>query len=207
MSARSLPARALALFGTASVAALLLVGCVAQPTPVPTSTGDPSPDPSTATPDPSHSASPEASADIEMPASCEDIYSAGMLALLEEQNPPLNDPGVTMHATQVVTALEIIESGAPTLRCSWGVPSEVGLATNVTVVDASQAALVREALSTEGFTCADDEAGTRCARSGEDEIAAFGETHHLHGNGWVATRWINFDPPGYTDDVVATLWG
>ena len=27
------------------------------------------------------------------------------------------------------------------------------------------------------------------------------------GDGWVSTAWINFAPEGYTEDIVATLWG
>ena len=61
-----------------------------------------------------------------------------MLASLNAANPPLNDPGVTMHSTQNVDALELLNSGIPTLRCSWGQPSEYGLATNVSVVDAAR---------------------------------------------------------------------
>ena len=41
---------------------------------------------------------------------------------------------------------KLLNSGIPTIRCSWGQPSEFGLATNVSVIDAAQtAALLRRA--------------------------------------------------------------
>ena len=39
-----------------------------------------------------------------------------------------------------------------------------------------------------------------------DQLVSMGETHFLGDGGWVATRWINVDPPGYTEDIVATIW-
>jgi hypothetical protein len=197
----------LALAAIVASAALALAGCVPEPGPSPSSTGDPSPAQTTPGVTPSASATPDAGDDMALPARCEDIYSADMLATLNEQNPPLNDPGVTMYSSQIVEALEIIESGAPSIRCSWGVPSEVGLATNVTIVDAAQVALLRETLPAEGLVCEEAGQGTLCTMSGTNDVADFGETHYLRGNGWVSTHWINYDPEGYTDDIVGMLWG
>ncbi|WP_100814259.1 hypothetical protein [Microbacterium lacus] len=191
------------------LSAVALAGCTADPAPTSTSTGDPTPEITTLgeTPDASETPSPEPVADISIPASCEDIYSAEMLSLLQADNPPLNDPGVTMDSTEVVEALEVLASGAQTLRCSWGLPSSYGLATNVTIVDASQAQTVIDSLPDRGFACEDFEDGTACRIQRTDEENAFGETHYFRANGWVSTRWINFGPQGYTEDVVATLWG
>ncbi|PZU37985.1 MAG: hypothetical protein DI573_10630 [Microbacterium sp.] len=198
-----------ALTAVLASAALALAGCVPEPGPTPSSTGDPSPAQSTPGATPSASASADAGAgdDIALPARCEDIYSADMLATLTEQNPPLNDPGVTMYSSQIVEALEVIESGAPSIRCSWGVPSEVGLATNVTIVDTAQATLLRETLPAKGLVCEEAGQGTLCTMSGTNDVADFGETHYLRGNGWISTHWINYDPEGYTDDIVGMLWG
>lgn len=191
------------------VSAAALVGCTAAPQPIATSTGDPTPQITTlgATPEASASASASPAADISIPVSCEDIYSAGMLSLLQSGNPPLNDPGVTMDSTEVPAALEMLRSGAQTLRCSWGLPSSYGLATNVTIVDAEQTATVLDALDAAGFACGDLADGTVCRVQQSDEENAFGESHFLRANGWVSTRWINFGPQGYTEDIVATLWG
>jgi hypothetical protein len=188
---------------------MLFAGCSGGPQPAPTSTGDPTPDITTLgeTPGASASATPEPVADISIPVSCEDIYSPEMLATLESENPPLNDPGVTMDSTEVVEALEVLASGPQTLRCSWGLPSSYGLATNVTIVDAAQAQTVLDSLPERGFACEDLADGTVCRMQQSDGENSFGESHYLRANGWVSTRWINFGPRGYTEDVVSTLWG
>lgn len=151
-----------------AVAAVLaaLAGCAAGPSPEPTSTGDPTPEITTLGETPGASASPSSTpepvADIAIPVRCEDIYSPAMLSILESGNPPLNDPGVTMDSSEVPALLDTLASGAQTIRCSWGLPSSYGLATNVTIVDDSQAEAVLAALESSGFACADLAGGTVC---------------------------------------------
>jgi hypothetical protein len=199
--------------GAAAAIALCLglVGC--QPEPSPTATPGASPSTSPSAPAPTSSPTePAAAGDaIELPTACEQIYSASMLAALLQQA-PLNDPGVTMTSTQVVGALEILTSGIPTIRCSWGAPSETGLATNVSLVDAAQSAAVVDALANSGFACEPSGDGTICRYTQtmidlDDNQVELTETHVLRGNGWVSTATINFAPEGYTEDIVATLWG
>ncbi len=194
------------------VAATALVGCLPEPaaTPTPTATAtSPAPtETATPTPDPT---TPSAD-DIALPQACEAIYSPAMLAALNAANPPLNDPGVTMNSSQIVEALELLSSGIPTIRCSWGTPGEYGLATNVSLVDAAQAADLLTALQNVGFACEEFAGGTRCSLQRDtidldDNLVHLGEVHFFRGNGWVSTAWIQFAPEGYTDDIVATLWG
>lgn len=158
---------------------------------------------------PSPTASPTG-AGIAVPASCEQLYSAGMLSTLRSAQ-TLNDPGITMYATQIVPALEILESGIPTLRCTWGTPGGAGLATQVSIVDATQAGAVQRALSGSGLSCQSLGEGTICRGETRtvdfnDKVVTRGETHYLRGNGWVATSWIDYQPDGYTEDIAATLW-
>jgi hypothetical protein len=153
----------------------------------------------------------QAGNDLALPAACEELYSPAMLSSLQQQA-PLNDPGVTMTSTQNVEALEILTSGVPTLRCSWGVPSETGLATNVSLVDGPQSAALASALTNAGFACAARDGGTVCTFEQtmvdqDDHIVALAETHVLRGNAWISTASIDFAPEGYTEDIVATLWG
>lgn len=192
--------------------AAVATGCRPESGPTPSSTPSitleqPRPDPSITM---SETEKPQAG--FEMPAACEDIYSAAMLAQLQAANPPLNDPGVTMLSTENADLLEIIHSGTPTLRCSWGKPSEFGLATNVTVIDAEQAANIASALGGAGFGCEPMGEGTVCRieQKGvtlDDNEYTRGETHYIGDGAVVTTAWINFAPEGYTEDVVATLWG
>ena len=135
-----------------------------------------------------------------------------MLATLNAQSPPLNDPGVTMLSSQNAELLEIQTSGIPTLRCSWGRPSESGLATNVSIVDPGQSAAILAALQGSGFGCAEQDGGTICRIEQkridlDDNEVTLGETHFVRGNGWISTAWIDFAPEGYTEDIAHTLWG
>jgi hypothetical protein len=191
--------------------ATLATGCRAEPSATPSAT----PTSTVKEPTPGPSVSPietDLPQSFELPGACEDIYSAGMLAHLQEAGPPLNDPGVTMLSTENVDILEILDGGAPTLRCTWGQPSEFGLATNVTAIDAEQSETVAAALAAAGFGCEDHGDGTICRieQRGvtlDDEEYTRGETHYIGGGGLVTTAWINFSPDGYTEDIVATLWG
>jgi hypothetical protein len=202
----------------AVLASALLSACQPEPASTPTgSSSSPSASPTQTTSvspsaSPSASPSPTAEAGFELPAACEEIYSAKMLASLEATNPPLNDPGVTMDSSQNTDALELLASGIPTIRCSWGRPSEYGLATNVSIVDAAQSAALVTALRNQGFACDAVWHGTRCVTQQttidqDDNEVTFGESHFLRGTGWVSTAWVEFAPVGYTQDIATTLWG
>lgn len=202
--------RAAAGLGVAAVMCLALAGCRPEPATSASPTASRSAS-SSATSTPTPSATAQAGEDITLPTACEQLYSPTMLATLQAMG-PLNDPGVTMTSTQNVEALELLASGVPTIRCSWGLPSESGMATNVTIVDAAQSAAVVTALTNAGFACGAELGGTVCRFSQsminqDDEIADLAETHVLRGNAWVTSYTINFAVDGYTEDVVATLWG
>lgn len=213
----------LVLRGAAALAALGLVAALAaacQPEPEPGPSASPSgestpsstPRTPSATPGPTPIETNLPDADFALPGRCEDIYSPEMLASLNSANPPLNDPGVTMNATQNVDALELLNSGIPTIRCSWGQPSESGLATNVSVVDAARTAALVDSLRAAGFGCETIWEGTLCQIEQrtvdlDDNEVTLGESHFVRGDGWVTTAWINFAPEGYTEDIVSTLWG
>jgi hypothetical protein len=146
-----------------------------------------------------------------LPASCDDIYSVGMRSTLDAQVPPLNDPGVSLLSTDQAPLLELLAS-VPTLRCTWGAPSEVGMATNVSVIDPPQMATVTDALTDAGFGCETSEAATICrveqrGVSLDDKPYERGETQAVSpATGlWVSTSWINVNPDGYTEDILATL--
>lgn len=199
----------IAAVATLVAATALVTACQPEPGPSPTPTVTPvTPKPGPTEPTPIESNTPDAG--IELPTACEDIYSADMLASLNQQNPPLNDPGVTMLSTEVVDGIEILESGA-TLRCSWGQPSEFGLATNVTAIAEEQAATLQDAMLNAGFGCGDELGGTVCRVEQrsidlDDNEVIHGEVHVLRDSVWISTRYINFTPEGYTEDIVATLW-
>lgn len=194
----------------AAGALLFLAGCAssvgtsqgAEPDPTPSATSTPTTAPTTSVPT-------QTPGEFTMPASCEQVWSPEALSILSEEAGPLNDPGLTMLSTEVVPALEVLDA-VEALRCTWGVASEVGIATTIAPVDAAQIETIRTALLAEGFTCEEREVVTRCERSEEltgEAPGATGEVHVLGGGGWAATHWLNADfEPQYTDDLIATLW-
>ncbi|MCW3493980.1 hypothetical protein [Microbacterium sp. SSM24] len=209
---RRIAVRSLGTIGLLAVAAALIVGC--RPEAGPGSTGDPTPSISTrptgASPTPIETELPGAG--FEVPASCEDVYSAAMLSSLTADNPPLNDPDVTMLSTQDIDLNQIIDGGAATLRCSWGLPGEYGLATNVTAIDAEQGEFILAELAASGAACEPLGSGTVCrfeqkGVTQDDQVYTSGETHYVGDGGWVSTSWLNFAPEGYTEDIVDTVWG
>lgn len=209
-SSRRTTARAAAIAVALTLSAFALAACAPEPTPGITPSTTPSAPAPSASPSPIESELPQGD-DIELPADCTAIYSNAMLETLNTENPPLNDPGVTLFSTEMAAGLEVLDA-APTIRCSWGQPSEFGLASNVTIVDAEQIATLEQAMRDTGMSCEDASEGTLCRIQGEhldgnDVVAEYGETHFLRGNAWVATHWINYGPEGYTEDIVATLWG
>lgn len=189
----------------------VLAGCDALPAQTPTPTASASISASSPSATSAPTSSPTAAADVALPGSCEALYSPAMLDELTRTNPPLNDPGITIYATENVDALEVLASGIPTIRCSWGEAGAPGLVTNVSVVSAAEADTLREAFAASGMACDSLAGGTVCrieqqTIDRQDNIVRIGETHYLQGSGWVATHWVDFAPSGYTEDIVATLW-
>jgi len=132
-----------------------------------------------------------------------------MLSTLTADVPPLNDPGVTLLSTDQAPLLELLDA-VPTLRCSWGEPGDRGLSTNVSVVSAAQADTVRETLRSAGFGCDTQGEATVCrieqrGVSLEDKPYERGETQAVSGEYWITTSWVNIDPDGYTQDILAVL--
>ena len=146
-----------------------------------------------------------------VPDHCEDAYSATMLTTLGTESPPLNDPGLTLLATQSFAGLDLLDSGIPTLRCSWGEAGERGLATNISAVTDAESARVMASLQESGFTCVAHGEGTLCTFSEktvtrDDVVVELGESDYFGEGGWVATSWVDYLPAGYTEDVAATVW-
>ncbi|GAA3622045.1 hypothetical protein GCM10022200_00150 [Microbacterium awajiense] len=199
---------ALALAGSVALAA-----SACRPEPAPSASGartsTATPLPTGVTPSPVETMRPDAFA---LPSACELAYSAPMFAELETAVAPLNDPGITMFSTQQPALLELLDSGIPSLRCTWGGPSEYGIATTITEVDSAQAAAVEADLRANGFGCAEHAGGVLCVIeqrgiTQDDLEYVSGESHFVGDGGWVATTYLNAEVEGYTEDIVATLWG
>lgn len=190
-----------------------LAASACQPEPSPSSSGaatsTATPLPTAVSPSPVETMKPDA---FELPLGCDQVYSAQMFNTLETDVAPLNDPGITMLSTQQPALLELLDSGIPSLRCTWGAPSEYGIATTIAVIDGTQTAAIEADLRDSGFGCAALGDGVLCVIeqrgiTQDDTEYVSGESHYVGGGGWVATTYLNAEVEGYTEDIVSTLWG
>ena len=190
--------------------ALLLTACAPEPGPTPSaSSAAPAGSPS-ASAGPTPSATPTPTA-FTVPGDCEAAYPAALRDTLSSELGPLNDPEITLYSTQIGGALEVLESGGATLRCTWGAAGGPGLATNVTAVDADERTRLEDVLTAAGAACEAADAGTICEMSTktvdwDGNPVSRGESHFLGDGGWIATSWVGTLPEGYTTDMAAALW-
>lgn len=204
----------LAIVSSAIIAVALTACAPGTPEPTASSTPTVSRGPaSTSTPSAPPSSTTAPSDDsIELPAACDDVFSPSMRDRLTAARLPANDPTLTMPSTDLTVAVQMIDD-LPHLRCTWGVASEVGIATTVALVDAEQSKVLRDAYRAEGSDCQvvdGDPQQTRCLieeRFEGEMPGAIGEIHVFRANAWLSTKWINVDMAGYADDMVAQLWG
>ncbi|MGF6821401.1 hypothetical protein M2317_000287 [Microbacterium sp. ZKA21] len=182
-----------------------LVGCAPEAVP----SASPMPSPSTsASGEPTPA--PEPSEAVSLPESCDQVFSPALREKFEGAGLPLNDPTLTMPSTELAGAVEVL-AALDNLRCTWGVASEVGIATTLAMVDTQHTTDLQEAFTTQGLECEEVDGATRCTIrvSFDDEGGgggAGGEIHLLRDGVWVATKWLNADMTGYLDDIEATLW-
>ncbi|MFC6356848.1 hypothetical protein [Luethyella okanaganae] len=177
-------------------------GLASRPTPVVTTAPTPVPTPE-----------PEIPGFVR-PATCVDIYTndwAAQLGPLLVLNPDwTNDPSRSPkpYATNDVGLGTVLEATTG-LVCHWVKASgggDVGLTTDIAYVTAEQQASTIELMQRLGFDCYGELGGTRCVTESNEEAGSFGESHFLRDGVWVATRWVNTAPDGYTHDIVSTLF-
>lgn len=193
---------AISVASTIAVVLLVIIGVLTSPTglvaaPRPTPTFSPA-----ATVPPS----PEPSI---IPSSCEQIYTRDWQ---EELAPIALNPAWTDKTAAVGTAdvaLKQLLTPDTMLTCQWGKesgPSTVGIVTSLAQIDSETDSLVKSRLNALGWTCYDSSGGVRCITEGTDTNGAWGESHFIRDGVWIATRWSNLAPDGYTADIVSTLW-
>lgn len=204
--------RSVAAIGLLALVAAGAAACVPEPD------ADPTDQPETTAPEtsPSETAAPDTTeptpepAGFEMPADCASVYSDDMFESLDGADGfPLNDPGLTMLSSEVVGALEVLDQ-VDALRCTWGVASEIGIATTVAEIDDAQADALRAALEQSGFSCVDGEpevCSLKNTINGDAGQSESTETHVFGGGGWAATRELNSSvEPEYSESIAAALW-
>lgn len=192
----------------------VLTGC--QPEPV-DSAGTPDPTPVTPVQSPPAVESPaalptETAPAAALPVDCDALYSDGMRAALDAAVPPANDPAVTMLSSQNAQLAELLASGIPVLRCTWGGAEGPGIATTVASMEPAQADAARAVMAESAFGCETVGEADLCRieRRGItlDDVEYVSGEDHLFADGlWVATSWIDVLPEGYSVDIATQLWG
>jgi len=176
----------------------------ARPTPSVTAPpGTPTP-----TPTPGSSAAPG----TPRPASCTDLYSPEMVAAFGSMvlNPAwMDDPGLGLRIGADDPVQQDIIDANDSLLCQWGMPegpSAAGVSTVVVWVDAEDSATIQAHLVDRGDTCFEQQGGLRCTSESTTEEGYSGESHFLRDGIWLATKYTNAGPVGYTLDIVNKLW-
>ena len=146
------------------------------------------------------------------PTTCGELYSPAMVAAfgLAVLNPPWTAAAAfdVRQGTADAELITVIEA-SDTLTCVWGSPeggSGSGLTTNLVWVTAEQSAAVTARLAAAGMTCYDELGGLRCVTETTGDGGVVGESHFVRDGIWLATRYVNSGPDGYTHDIVANLW-
>lgn len=156
---------------------------------------------------------PATEASSQIPPNCADMYSTDWATLLGPElvlNPSWSEDtesGVRFGSANA--SLEAVLQSATKLTCVWANEdggSGAGLTTNIAVITAEQQASARETMEGFGSDCFDELSGIRCVVESSDDGETWGESHFMRDGIWIATRWINTSPDGYTHDIVNTLW-
>ncbi|MCP2029962.1 hypothetical protein L1277_000026 [Okibacterium sp. HSC-33S16] len=184
----------------------LLAGCASSASSEPSS--EPAPvAPSSAPPAPSTPPTP-VPVDTPIPAACEQAYSPELLATLQANHPPLNDPSMSTATFSDIERLDNTIRASQPLVCTWGVAGPIGIATAVSRIAEQQAVSARSAMEEGGFACTPLGDAVSCVIQREgDKGFTVGESHYLRGTIAVSTRWINTSIDGYTEGMVAAIWG
>jgi hypothetical protein len=197
------------------VIGLLVVGQGGTPaadatgTPTVTATAEPTPAP-TATDAAVTPAAPV------RPTDCTQLFPAGYIDSVTEGgilelNPAWAQPDL---ATEFIGSndnalVAVISANTDRLNCILAKSSgggDLGITTNVLVVDAATQTAAIARMNEAGFTCSEETGGTMCFTETTEDAGTYGERHFLRDGTWIATRWSNTSITGWTQTIVSTLF-
>lgn len=173
--------------GTPGATPLASDSATPMDTPTPTASGTPSP---TETP----------AVQAVLPTDCRAILNDAVLAQLK--GVPLNDPGFGASGVQ----------SDSTLICIWGDPGAdtTHLGTTISRMNRGTALDTMNALAeSEGFSCYTPDGGTRCEKTWQNMQypVTDGRTLFWRDDVMVDTEYSNLAPSGYTDAIIASVFG
>ncbi len=198
--------RALVAVSLASVIAVVLIvvlGLVLNPTAGTLAGTRPQPSSaSSATPLPSLAPSI-------IPASCDKVYSTDWATTLA---PNVLNPSWSRSAGLLgVDDPALVQILQPNVRltCVWGAADAQGknyLITSLAQLTADQVTSAQSRLTALDYNCVEQSGGMRCVIEGTNADGSWGNSEFFRDGVWLATRWRNLGPDGYTSDMVSTLW-
>ncbi|KRC60831.1 hypothetical protein ASE14_07620 [Agromyces sp. Root81] len=150
----------------------------------------------------------------EIPTDCEAIYTRDWS---EDFAPLVLNPAWALEPGSGVqfgsndrTAVDLLTTNSA-ITCNWGGPaggSDRGLTTNIAHVTEEQAVAMLAHFGAMGYSCYEELEGTRCVtETPESADGQSGESHFIREGVWIATLWMNAGPDGYTNDIVAAIFG
>lgn len=154
----------------------------------------------------------EAATSSVVPASCDGVYSRdwapemGGLVLNPEW---VKAAPIAETTTSFDDELNEASEQTRTIVCRWGHEnggSDRGVTTGVGPVTVEEHDSVLARMQQLEFDCYEELGGTRCVSEMSDDNGSLGESHFLRDGVWIATKWLNISPDGYTHDIVNTLW-
>ncbi|MDQ1129380.1 hypothetical protein [Microbacterium sp. SORGH_AS_0888] len=178
---------------------IALSACAPDPTPPVPATTAPSASAGAAS---SPAATPTPSpTPVALPTDCRSVLSPEVIAQFGSL--PLNDPA---YGTDV----GVQPDGS--LKCVWGYPgTDTGrLATTISRMDRGPALdLMNTLRNDQQYTCYTPSGGTRCEKSWIDDTypVEAGRTLFWRQDVMIDTSYINLAPTGYTDSVIAHVFG
>jgi hypothetical protein len=150
------------------------------------------------------------------PTDCTQLFPAGYIDSVTEGgilelNPAWAQPDL---ATEFIGSndnalVAVISANTDRLNCILAKSSgggDLGITTNVLVVDAATQTAAIARMNEAGFTCSEETGGTMCFTETTEDAGTYGERHFLRDGTWIATRWSNTSITGWTQTIVSTLF-
>lgn len=152
-------------------------------------------------PEPSESSTPTPTTPpVELPTDCRKILTSDVLAQLKDV--PLND--------EAFGPAGVMPNGD--LQCNWADPraDTTALMTTISHMNRGPALdLLNHFVEADGYTCYTPDEGTRCEKTWKNETypVTDGRTLYWRDGVMIDTQYSNLAPSGYTNAIVAAIWG
>ena len=106
--------------------------------------------------------------------------------------------------------LAALLTDAEKLSCHWGSQEGGGgvfMFTNFAWIPEATQGEALDRLKSLDYDCYDELEGTRCTIDTSSDGNEAGESHFLRDGVWIASRWSDLAPYGYTYDIIANTFG